>query len=318
MIKAEASAMSESTLRFPIKKRRKKIRVRRTVFICLMLSVAIINFLVFWVYINASSIIMAFQQVVNNETIITLGNFKLVLNEIARADSHLRVGFINTLKYFTLSLCGILPLSIIFSYFLFKKVFMWKYFRVVFFLPNIISAVIMVILYKNIIAPNGPIVQILVKFFGVDPESPPVFLGEIRYATNAILIYTIWTGFGLNLVLLNGAMSRVPDSVVEYGKLEGVTLFRELFSVMIPMIWPTISTLLIFSFVGLFAASGPILLFNAMEQNTRTISYWIYEQVIGRQYNIASAVGLMCGVIGLPIALTAKYLLEKVNADVEY
>ncbi len=57
--------------------------------------------------------------------------------------------------------------------------------------------------------------------------------------------YCVWVGIGFNVVLLGGAMGRIPDDLIEYGNLEGIGLTTELFRVVIPMVWPTIGTLLV-------------------------------------------------------------------------
>ena len=113
-------------------------------------------------------------------------------------------------------------------------------------------------------------------------------------------------------------MNQVDTSVVEAGILDGVNTFQEIFHIVIPGIFPTLSTLIIFDFVGLFGSSGPILLFTAGEYKTNTISFWIYSMVLNSgSYNYAAALGLLCTMIGAPIALLIKRLLSGKVTDVD-
>ena len=279
-------------------------------FVASLLALAVINFIVFWVIVNFSSILLAFQDANGNWS---MSNFELFFDEIGTAGSVMAQATKNTLVFFGSSILVQFPLSVLFSYFLYKKVAMYKFFRVIFFLPSIISAVVLTSLYRYLL--TGPVVELL-RLFGM--SRPPALLADSRYALWSIVIYGLWTGFGTNMILFNGAMARIPQDVVEYGHLEGVGFFRELFQIVIPLIWPTLSTVLLLACVGIFTASGPILLFTEGAFNTYTISYWIYEQTIRASYEYASAVGLVFTLVGLPIVLFVRWLLDRIGTDVEY
>ncbi len=301
-----------------VKKTKSKYwRNRQTGFIVGMLSVAIVNFLVFWVYVNISSILMAFESPgVEGFTMI---NFENVFKEFSMPDSVLPNALWNTLKCFAVALVIVTPASLFCSYFLYKKIFLYKFYRIVFFLPSIINVVVMTCLFSYMasINPEGILTKIIQGILGL--KRPPILFGDSRYAMNTILLYNIWTGLGVNIILFSGAMARIPEDIIEYGKLEGLGFGRELFQVVLPMIWPTMSTVLVLAIVGLFNASGPILFFTKGAFDTYTISYWIFDQVYHRGvYEYAAAVGLIFTFIGLPIALLAKWGLGKIGTDVEY
>ena len=76
---------------------------------------------------------------------------------------------------------------------------------------------------------------------------------------------------------------------------------------------------LVLAVVGLFNSSGPILFFTLGQHDTYTISYWIFEQVYMKSvYEYASAVGLFFTIVGLPIVMIVKWLLDKVGTEIEY
>ena len=290
-------------------------RKKQQFFIIGMLSVALINFVIFWLYVNFSSILMAFQTPADDK--LTLVNFKNLFEEFGRKDSVISSGLVNTLKFFAVGLLVITPLSLIFSYFLYKKIAGYRIFRIIFFFPSIISVVVLTSLYGYMVAPEGIVTKIVMFLFGM--EKTPILLGESRYALTTIIFYCVWTGFGVNIVLFNGAMARIPYDIIEYDQLEGVGFARELFQIVVPMIWPTISTVLVLAVVGLFNSSGPILFFTLGQHDTYTISYWIFEQVYMKSvYEYASAVGLFFTIVGLPIVMIVKWLLDKVGTEIEY
>jgi ABC-type sugar transport system permease subunit len=289
---------------------------KKYIFVYSMLSIAIVNFIVFWLYVNLNSILLAFKQTNASGTVFTLDNFNMLFREFGRDTSELPMALRNTLIFFSVNLFIILPLSLFFAYYLYKKIIGYRLYKFIFFLPMIFSSVVLVSIYKGILGPNGP-VSILYEFlFHV---KAPFFLVDSRYALQSIIIYCIWTGFGLNMVLFSGAMLRIPESVIEYSKIDGVGQFREIFQIVIPLIWPTISTLLLVSIVGIFTASGPILLFSEGKYQTNTISFWIFWQVTQyKSYEYSSAVGLFFTAIAFPIVMTVKYILNKIGNDAEW
>lgn len=293
-------------------------KVRASIFVWTMLLIPIIHFLIFWLYVNYSSILLAFQRVNSQGQMIwTLDNFKIVFSMFTSQGSTISMAFSNTLKTWIFVNLFMFPLSVLWAYFIYKKIKLGSFFRVMFYVPSIISGVAIAAIFIYSIGADGPLGLLYTKISG--NTRVPNFLGEAEYAMKTILVYIFWTGFGGNLVLLSGAMARIPQEMIESAELEGVGMAREIFNFVLPLTWPTLSTLIIISISGLFTASGPILLLTGGAANTYTISYWIFEQVnFGQSYYLPSALGLCFTLISLPIVLIIRFALSKVYADVEY
>lgn len=137
-------------------------------------------------------------------------------------------------------------------------------------------------------------------------------------ATNLILTYVALSGFGMNYLIMLGAMNRIPEEYFEAAALDGCSPVREFFSIISPLVWETLSTLLILHFTQIFMASGPILYFTEGAYNTFTLSFWIFNEVRGDAYNYSSAVGLFFTVVALPIVFGIRYLMNKINPEVSY
>lgn len=287
------------------------------VFVVAILIIPIIHWLVFWLGVNINSILMAFQLPTGEWSIDTL---KFVIREIvsneANTDINLNTSIKNTLIYFTKDLL-MLPFHLIIAYFFYKKIPGYRAFQVIFYLPSIISGVAFSTMFSSFIASSGPI-GILLKSCGVDPV--PQLLANSDYATGTILFYTIWIGWGGNMLLLGGALARVPIEILESARLDGIKPWQELIYMILPLIWSTLSTLLILSMTSLFIADGPILLFTSGKFHTATIGYWIFDKVYYQgvgAYNSVAAAGLVFTLVGAPIILFVKHLIEKVPV-VEY
>ncbi len=302
-------------------KKKGNIRRKELIFIWGMLALPLLQWLIFWLGINANFIKLAFMDARTDA--FTFSNFITFWNDLTAPNGSVKIALVNTLKYFATTMLIINPLSLAIAYFLYRKIRGYKIFRVIFYLPAIISAVVMVECYRGVIQPNG-IVDMFLHIFGksIPPEG---WLANFDTATGAILFFVVWTGFGTNVLLFSGAMVRVPTEMLEASRLDGCSAFREFFVMILPMIMPTITTLIIVSCTSIIATTGPILLFTGGGYNTTTISFWIFEKIYGggvaggltANYNIVSCTGLCFTLISLPIILLIRYLMDKIPV-VEY
>lgn len=291
------------------------------------LALPIIAWAVFYWYLNLSSFVGAFQ---NREGIWTFQNFVEVWRDIfspANRSASLAVAFINTSKYFLLNILVQYPIQIVACYFLYKQIFGYKVFRFVFYLPAIISGVVLTTVFQQFIDPTQGVLTKIIQALNPNFVMPPL-LAQASTATGAIMGYVLWTCVCGNMLLICGAMNRIPVEVLEAARLDGIGPGREVVNIVIPLIWPTLSTLLIFTCTGFLSSSGPILLFDvsAADLEITTISYWIWQKVyatssvgvIDNQVNnLVSAAGLMLTLIAVPVILAIRKLLDKIPS-VEY
>ena len=302
----------------------KMLRKGSAVFIIAMLVIPVIWFIIFYLIVNINSIVMAFKTITGIDDFgqvtfaWSLENFVSVFHNLGVEGSELQVATINSLKYSALNIFLIIPLTYFFSYFLYKKLLFHKFFRVLFYLPSIISAVTMVIIFKNLIGFGGPIYE-LAKALGL--QLPPL-LTSSRYATPTIMVYCVWVGFGVNLILYQGAMGRIPEEIIDAGRIDGVSWWRELFCIVTPMIWSTISMTLILAVTGLFTVNVPILIFGTGgAYDTWTISYYIFTRVQSQSsgaLNYPAAIGVFFTIISLPIVFGFRWIMNKFDPKVEY
>lgn len=292
-------------------------KTKDNIFVFCMLAIPMLHFLIFWLYVNFDSILMAFQVPLDGGKYRwSLDNFTQMFREFKVSDSVLPNALKNTFIFFFTNLLISFPLSFLLAYFLYKKVAGYKIFRVIFYLPSIVAASVIAVLFRYIIEVGGPLSYVLGKV-GLSLPSNPDMLHSTKYALWVIIFYSVFFGLGSNLVLFSGAMSNIDSSVVEAAKIDGAGMTTEIFKITIPMMWPTLSTMMTFMFIGIFGASGPILLFTKGEYNTYTIAYWIFDRVaFASTLNYPAAVGLFFTMIGAPIALFMRWFLSRRVDDI--
>ena len=289
-------------------------KLKDTIFVYCLIALPLIEFFTIYVYINVDSFFLAFQR---GGEFAGLENFKMLWDEVRADNSTILVAIKNTFIYFGADLI-LFVWSIFLSYFFYKKILGYKFFRFVLYMPAIISPVVFVVLFKNLTSVNGAI-SLIVKNFNPDFRMPNL-LARSETATWTMVVYVLWMGWTKNMLYLGGSLARIPLEVLESARLDGVGPWDELTKILVPLLLPTLSTLLLLDVVGILGSSGPILLFTKGDYNTTTISYWMFTLVYNTgndQYVKASAAGICLTLIMFPVVYTMRWLIGKIDS-VEY
>lgn len=296
-----------------VKKRKKSINRGDLIFYCVMMVWPVLQFSVFYIATKVNSILYSFQS------------YDLLTGTVTWTTSHLSTAFkmmttsaefrsmMNvTLQSFALTVGIGTPLGILFSYYISKKMGGSKLFRVVLFLPSIISAIVMVSMYQFFVEQALP--ELVFKMSGKRVkgllENP-----NTRFA--AIMFYNIWVSFGVNVLMYSNSMSAIPADVTEAAKIDGVSAAKEFFYVSLPMVYPTIVTFLITSVATMFTNQYNMYSFYGGSSPSGTANYGYYFFNVTQaaesraEYSTISAMGLYLTAIALPLTLGARYLLNK-------
>ena len=301
----------------------KKKKIRKYIFVSLMLIYPLLQFAIFWVYININTVLLSFQRysfMTQQWKWIGFDNYRILFREFTQEYSVLRLAVRNSILFFPFNNFVLLPISVICAFILHKNVFMHSVFRVIFFFPSIISIVVLTMVFGFMFDSTfGPVNDILYAL-GLQNIIPANgWLGDKGTAFPMILLYCLWAGIGYNVVLLSGAIKRVPEEVIESAQLDGIGFWRELWTIVIPLIFPTITTLFVIGCTVVFTLFlQPMLLTTGGPNNqTMTIAYYIVQLTNGNQLEKAATMGIFFSVIGVPLIFGVKTFLEKITPQVE-
>lgn len=306
-------------------KKMKAARRNELLFCIAFLAIPVTQMLIFYFGVNFNSIILAFKSYDATQRVFHWSGF-FNLKEVIKflfTDPQMAIAAKNSAIMYFVGLLVATPLNLIFAYLVFKKIPLAGFFRVVLFLPAVISSVVLAFVFRY-----------AVDYF-IPWLAETLFDKQIRLPTQVpstafpvVIIYGLWTGFGSALILYAGAMARIPDSVLEYGKLEGIGAFTEFTKVIIPMIFPTITTFLVVGIAGFFTNYGALYIFYGAGASSDmwTLGYYWFTRVVNStgaiesyaSYPQAAAAGLVFTAVCAPITLLVKHLLEKYGPTAEY
>ena len=311
-----------------IKKNYSRLERRDFLFAYLIVLFPVAQFLVFWLFVNASSIALAFQDGVGDFTFL---NFKTVYNAFMDKDM-LGINLGKSLgRSFLLWIIGegfIFPVSLITTYVLTRKILGHYVFRIIYIIPSLMGAIIWTLLIKEMLSYSGPITKMLLSA-GAELPFGAQKNGLLRHEDTAfislVLVRSIMGIVGNNAVL-TGAYTRVPDELFESAELDGAGFFTEMFMIAIPCIWSTICTLLTFSLCSIFTCDYNVYLFTdgTGGYETSTIGFQLFNLTYrlstgsgSTGYGYPAALGVVLTLMTLPVVLVGKALLEKASENVE-
>lgn len=293
----------------------------RKFFIFAMLFLPIMHFLIFFVYVNINTIILSFQRYDYNlgeNVFVAFQNYETVIRNLFTTDQ-LRVAIINSLIYFPVNNLIIIPLSTVTAYFMYRKVPGRNIFRVIFFLPSIISIVVLTMAFQFMFDPMFGPMNDLVQALGFElPEGG--WFGNPNTVMPMVYFYSVWAGIGFNMVLINGAISRIPKEVIESARIDGIGMYKELTRIVVPMIWPTITTLFVVGTTVVFTMFLQSLLLagGGPSGASKTVAYIVVEMVQTGNLTEAATFGVIFSIVGIPMILLVKKLMERIGQNVEY
>lgn len=307
------------------KKKKLSPRVRsRLIFYWAMLALPLICNLFMYVAVNMNSFIKAFQEYkigAKGYEISFAGwaNFDVAIQFFKDTGYMLKnsliVWVVNTLVGMTLAL--------VFSFYIYKKYPASGLFKTILFMPQIISAMVFSLLFKYCIT------DVYTYFVELITGETVLGLldGDVQTKFNTILVYHVWIGFGVRVLMFSNGMSGIDESVVEAAQLDGASTVQEFIHITLPMIYPTIVSFFMIGLAAIFTEQMHLFgMYGAQAKEVGTIGYYLYTQTLTASeiaqngyysYGQLSAVALILTAVTIPVVLGTKKLMYKFGPSVD-
>ena len=121
--------------------------------------------------------------------------------------------------------------------------------KILFFFPNVLSTVVVALLWAFIYDGSYGLLNGLLKFIGIDTGNF-YWLGNENTALASIIPAWVWGGVGLYVIIFANAMLAIPKSLYEAAILEGAGHMSRLFKITMPLVTPIIRVSALFLIVG--------------------------------------------------------------------
>jgi multiple sugar transport system permease protein len=183
---------------------------------------------------------------------------------------------------------------------LYERTAGWRAFRSLYYLPQVLSPVIVGYLFRIFFGYYGPL-NALLRVIGLD-ELAVEWLGRGGTAMSVIILCLVWLNVGWQGVLMLGGLSSIDPSILDAARLDGAGYWRRTFGIFLPMIRGVIEYSVILSVTWTFTGLFPIIFSitgGGPGYQTTTIDYMIYVKsfVVGTRLGEASALALILLVV---------------------
>ena len=248
----------------------------------------------------------------NKKTFVGLENFAKLMD-----DSKFLQSFQNTLLLIVIVTVVTMGLALIFAAILTReKIKGQNFFRIVFYIPNILSVVIISAIFSAIYDANNGMLNSIISIFKGDPV---YWLGDQKIVIFSLAAAMIWQAIGYYMVMYMASMASVPVSLYESSALDGATKMQQFFQITLPMIWTNIRTTLTFFiissinlsflFVKAMTSGGP-------DGSTEVFLSYMYKQAYtNSSYGYGMAIGVIIFIFSFGLSAIVNAITKREAID---
>lgn len=269
-------------------------RSGRSRFIFLCLAAAVILFTVFMLIPTMNIFRMSLfvrSAYSTTEEFVWLQNFSRLM-----ADSNFIRSMQNTILLIVVVTVVTFGLALIFAAILSReKIKGQNFFRIIFYIPNILSVVVISAIFSAIYDTNNGTLNSLLSLF--KGETVAVLWKGEGMVMVSLIIAMVWQAIGYYMVMYMASMASVPQSLYESASLDGAGRLTQFFQITLPLIWTNIRTTLTFFiistinmaflFVKAMTSGGP----NGASEVA--LSYMYKQAYTNSTYGYGMAIGVM-------------------------
>lgn len=260
------------------------------------LAPALVLYAIFVLYPYASAIKNSFylwRGVSANKTYIGLDNYRKLWD-----DDNFRTALTHNGQMLI-----VLPLFTISLALLFATLFVQGgkgvrgagFYRVVYFFPQVMSVVIVGVLWQYIYNPNSGILNEFLRAIGLGSLAKS-WLGDASYALWAVGAVIIWQAVGFYMVLFVAGMQSIPWDYYEAARLDGATKFAQFKDITLPLMWENIRVAMVYIAIAALDLFTIVQVMTEGKPNRSSdvVARYMYEQAFRNSlFGYASAIGVV-------------------------
>lgn len=243
-----------------------------------------------------------------DETFVGLKNFQMLISDTRFIQSMqnmiLLVVVVTIITFaFALVFAGILSR---------EKIKGQNFFRIIFYIPNILSVVVISGIFSAIYKPENGMLNSIIGLFR-DMTTPILWKGE-KLVMVSVIIAMVWQAIGYYMVMYMASMASVPQSLYESASLDGAGRIEQFFHITIPLIWTNIRTTLTFFIIS--TINMAFLFVKAMTSGgpngaSNVALNYMYSQKDAGLYGYSMAIGVVIFIFSFALSALVNKVTER-------
>jgi N-acetylglucosamine transport system permease protein len=215
----------------------------------------------------------------------------------------------------------VIAIALFFAFLFTQGIRYGKFFRISFFFPQVLSVVIVAVLWGFIYHPTIGVLNAVIESLGFTQLHSFPWLGDRKTVFFAVLAVVIWQAVGFYMVLFVAGMQAIPQDYFEAARVDGASPWAIFWNITVPLLWDTIRTAIIFLAIG---AMDLFAIVTVMTNGTGgpsraadVVPVYLYSKAFSEgQFGYATAMGLVLLIIVLGLAIIS--LRFTARESVEY
>ncbi len=189
-----------------------------------------------------------------------------------------------------------------------------NFFRVIFYIPNILSVVVISAIFSAIYDANNGLLNSILNIFRGDAE-PIYWMGDQKIVIYSLAIAMVWQAIGYYMVMYMASMSSISESLYESANLEGASRTKQFFRHNLPLSWTNILTTM--NFFSISNINMSFLFVKAMTNGgpdgaTEVFLSYMYKQAYTNStYGYGMAIGVVVFTFSFALAAIVNKVTER-------
>ena len=187
-------------------------------------------------------------------------------------------------------------------------------FRVIFYIPNILSIVVIAGIFGAIYDPSNGLLNTFLRAIHLDGLAHQ-WMGDPKIVLYSVIFALVWQAIGYYMVMYMASMAAIPEDLYEAASLDGSTEIQTFFKVTLPLIWTNIRTTLTFyiiSTINLSFLFVQIMTNGGPNGKTEVFLNYMYKQAYGAGvYGYGMAIGVVVFIFSFALAAIVNRITDR-------
>lgn len=208
------------------------------------------------------------------------------------------------------------PIQFTMAFFFGRKVPFEKGIRTIFYFPAIIGEIVEVSVFQFMFdSAFGPLLPIVEAVIGEIPLEGVLYNKDTAFFF--LMMFSTWCGLGIPTIVLTATVNKIPPELWEAARMDGITMWKELIYIVVPMCSPMLSIFFLNSLLSGFGYYTEIkLLTDPSQSNVYSFGYMIVTASRSGEYYMASGLGFICTIIAIPVTAIVRWASDRFLPDV--
>jgi N-acetylglucosamine transport system permease protein len=191
-----------------------------------------------------------------------------------------------------------------------------RFFRISFFFPQVLSVVIVAVLWGFIYHPTIGILNSVLDIFNIESMQSFPWLGDRRTVFGSVLAVVVWSSVGFYMVLMIAGMQTIPTDYYEAAKVDGASPWGMFWNITIPLLWDTIRTAVVFIAIAAMDLFAIVLVMTngsgGPSRAADVVPVYLYSKAFSEgQFGYATAMGLVLLLLVMALSIVSLRLTAR-------